>query len=696
MASVLATAAFVACSDENTGWGGDKKPVIEDMGYLNIADGGLSVIFEQELGSAEVDPENNSETRTDATGGETNENTENNENSTTQPDDDIRVGEFWIEVLTEDGEPVTVDGTETGTPIKFQYKDWLADDKSGVPGYVAEPTDDNAANYNEYVAGMKGIKLPAGTYVIRARSTEGELSPLSFQAEYEGYSNPFQVKRGVEISGEDAITVECTLAYVRVSVQFDEILASLVDPDETEVIVTLGEGDDAISHTYEGPTRVLKAGSNPPEYEYGKYTYNEDEDKDANDLTKTSYFIYMLPQQGVANPLNLYLTTIYSGSRIDEQLLPVVDNAKAGEYRKITIKLQHGADGQVYFVVEVKKLVYNQPVTVAVNNYLIKDSEGNGGFLTEGGIPDIMFQSQYDIGSMVSIEDDMFDANKKFRGPLMTLKTDEPIEALYVTATATNKTIKKRFEALGLIVDDTATAAEPAEGTTSPKPAIAGVNIMLDVATAEGSAGLSQSVKEGLDALGMPNGKETFKNLATTGVSFSMAGLMELIHHGNNGDPYNGTYSFIFTPVVNGKTVTPISVTVFLDAITIDWPGKDMEKEHKVTSGMQVKVNIFAKYSIKELNVTIKGALSAEELVAVGLSDKFDLAALDAGSKMGAALKDLGFPIGNEVKGKTNLVFDITEFMPMLSVFPGHTQFGIEVVDTEGNELYREIKLIIE
>lgn len=689
MASVLATAAFVACSDENTGWGSDKKPVIEDMGYLNIADGGLSVIFEQELGSADIDPEKNSETRTDAangdTSGESNDNTENNENTTTQPDDDIRIGEFWIEVLTEDGEPVTVDGTETGTPIKFQYKDWLAEDKSNVPGYVVETTDDKAANYNEYVAGMKGIKLPAGTYVIRARSTEDELAPLSFQAEYEGYSNPFTVKRGTEISGENAVMVECTLAYVKVSVQFDEILASLIDPAETRVKVELGEDDEAISHTFVAPTRDGEG-----------YTYNEGEQKDDNDLTKTSYYIYMLPQQGVANPLNLYLTTIYSGSEINNQLLPVFDNVKAGEYRKITIKLEHGDEGQVYFVVEVKKLVYNQPVTVAVNNYLVKDSEGNGGFLTEGGIPDIMFQSKYKIGSMLSIEDDMFDANKKFLGPLMTLQTQEPIEALYVTATATNSTIKNRFKALGLIVEDTATAAEPAEGTPSPKPAIAGVNIMLDVATAEGSAGLSQSVKEGLDALGMPNGKEAFKNLATTGVSFSMAGLMELIHHGNNGEPYNGTYSFTFTPVVNGKTVTPISVTVFLDAITIDWPGKDMEKEHKVISGMQVKVNIFAKYSIKQLNVTIKGALGKDDLEAVGLSDKFDLAALNAGSEMGAALKNLGFPVGSDVKGKTNLVFDITEFMPMLSVFPGHTQFGIEVVDTEDNKLYREIKLILE
>ena len=686
MASVLATTAFVACSDENTGWGSDKKPVIEDMGYLNIADGGLSVIFEQELGSADIDPEKNSGTRTDATngetGGETVEDTENNENTgtTTQPES-VDCEDFWIEVLTEDGEPVTVDGTETGTPIKFQYKDWLAEDKSGVPGYVAEPTDKTAANYNEYVAGMKGIKLPAGTYVIRARSTEGELAPLSYKAEYEGYSNPFTVKRGAEISGENAVTVECTLAYVKVSVQFDEILASLIDPAETEVKVALGADDEAISHTFVAPTRDGE-----------RYTYNES-DKDDNDLTKTSYFIYMLPQQGVANPLNLYLTTIYSGSEINDQLLPVVDNVKAGEYRKITIKLEHGDEGQVYFVVEVKKLVYNQPVTVAVNNYLIKDSEGNGGILTEGSIPDIMFQSKYKIGSMLSIEDDMFDTNKKFKGPLMTLQTQEPIEALYVTATATNGTIKNRFKALGLIVEDTATAAE---GATPAKPAIAGVNIMLDVATAEGSAGLSQSVKEGLDALGMPNGKEAFKNLATKGVSFSMAGLMELIHHGNSGEPYNGTYTFTFTPVVNGKTVTPISVTVFLDAITIDWPGRDMEKEHKVTAGMQVKVNIFAKYSIKQLNVTIKGALGADQLNEVGLSDKFDLAALDSSSTMGAALKNLGFPVGSEVKGKTELVFDITEFMPMLAVFPGHTQFGIEVVDTENNKLYREIKLILE
>ena len=56
---------FVACSDENTGWGEQQRPVIEEVGYLNIADNGLSVIYEHELGSSEIDPDQQSKTRVD-------------------------------------------------------------------------------------------------------------------------------------------------------------------------------------------------------------------------------------------------------------------------------------------------------------------------------------------------------------------------------------------------------------------------------------------------------------------------------------------------------------------------------------------------------------------------------------------------------------------------------------------------------
>lgn len=674
---------FVACSDENTGWGEQQRPVIEEVGYLNIADNGLSVIYEHELGSSEIDPDQQSKTRVD-------ESQDGNSGSSTTEEDPC--ANYWIEVLKKDADgnmhPVTVDGTANGTPIKFKYSDWLNRDKTSndpkVPGYVVEPED------TEYVGGMSGIKLPVGNYILRACSVEDELQPVSFNPQYEGFREFVVTKPKVvndKVEAKTIVDVVCKLAYVKVTVQFDEILASLIDADKTSVRVELGDMDNAIEHTYVSPTRNGI-----------KYTYNED-NKDDDDLTKTSYAVYMLPSSENGDPLNLYLTTIYSGSEINDQQLPAVTtNAKKGEYRKVTIKLEHGADGQIYFTVEVKSLVYNQPVTVSVNNYLVK-LDGSNGTLAESGIPEIMFEStKYKLAKVIFINDEMFDENGKFKGPLMTLKSKDPIDALYLTATSTNNKIKEVFDELGMTApvnteDTPSTAAEgdDSSGTTSSKPAIPGVNLMLDVATAE-KPGLTPEIAEKLTELGIANGSEVFENLSGSGVPFSMAGFIELIK--SNQKNYGGTYSFTFTPVVGGKTITPMTVTIAYTSIVIDWPTKDMDKEYD-SDGLKVNIYVTAINGIKALEVSIKGTLAnTNDLVSMGIPLEFDL--VNPGDKLATTLEGLGFPVGADVENKTEISFDITGFMEMLESFKGSSQFGLKVVDKNNEELYREIKILVD
>ena len=100
-----------------------------------------------------------------------------------------------------------------------------------------------------------------------------------------------------------------------------------------------------------------------------------------------------------------------------------------------------------------------------------------------------------------------------------------------------------------------------------------------------------------------------------------------------------------------------------------------------ITEDLQAKVDISAVYGIKNLFVEIKSEqLTKEMLQDVGLDSEFDLA--NPGT-MADALTELGFPVGDAVVDKTQLEFDITEFMPLLALFPGQHSFVLTVIDNE-------------
>lgn len=71
----------------------------------------------------------------------------------------------------------------------------------------------------------------------------------------------------------------------------------------------------------------------------------------------------------------------------------------------------------------------------------------------------------------------------------------------------------------------------------------------------------------------------------------------------------------------------------------------------------------------------------------LGLS--FDLA--EPGDKE-EDLDGLGFPTGEKVIGEKEIDFNITDFVPILSAFPGNHNFGLTIVDAEGGEISMTLK----
>lgn len=85
--------------------------------------------------------------------------------------------------------------------------------------------------------------------------------------------------------------------------------------------------------------------------------------------------------------------------------------------------------------------------------------------------------------------------------------------------------------------------------------------------------------------------------------------------------------------------------------------------------------------------------LTPEVLEGVGLAKKFDLA---NPGELSEGLEGLGFPIGDAVLGKTTIDFNITEFVPLLNIYPGKSDFIITVTDSKGATSTLTLKFVSE
>lgn len=106
-----------------------------------------------------------------------------------------------------------------------------------------------------------------------------------------------------------------------------------------------------------------------------------------------------------------------------------------------------------------------------------------------------------------------------------------------------------------------------------------------------------------------------------------------------------------------------------------------------------VVVNIAAANGIANLKVTIDSDVLDESALAdVHLKKNFDLAYPE---ELTEALTGLGFPVGADVIGKTDLVFSITQFTGLLTMLNSGTHnFIITVVDSKNNTTTETLTLI--
>lgn len=150
-----------------------------------------------------------------------------------------------------------------------------------------------------------------------------------------------------------------------------------------------------------------------------------------------------------------------------------------------------------------------------------------------------------------------------------------------------------------------------------------------------------------------------------------------------------------------GEPTEPEEPTDPEAAITFE--GLPAEYTNPAQSATPVVVTIKATNSIENLYVTIssdnQGFMST--LTGFGLGQKFDIANPgELEPVLTGSLEDqTGIGLlkpGQSVKGETQFVFDVTEFMELLPLYgASNNVFSIEVVDTKGNNKGGDLKIII-
>lgn len=135
-------------------------------------------------------------------------------------------------------------------------------------------------------------------------------------------------------------------------------------------------------------------------------------------------------------------------------------------------------------------------------------------------------------------------------------------------------------------------------------------------------------------------------------------------------------------PTFDAPSVT--SATIDLNAVNV------------VTASSIVDVDVLAPGKIAKFNVKISmsdGNGGVLDLSSVGLANEFDLCNPGAYKD---GLVGLGLPVNEQVKGKTEMKFDISGFMGLLVIYSGDHVFNLEVVDELGQSTSATLKLKVD
>lgn len=369
--------------------------------------------------------------------------------------------------------------------------------------------------------------------------------------------------------------------------------------------------------------------------------------------TRAAYFKSL----DIENTLVFNFDGVFAGTDIPAQFSKQITGVKAGQWRKISVVINYADKGTLLFQVTVdNNIIQDNSFVVDGTDNLLEE------LLEDPNAPTLAWPG-HDMSKPFTLTDAMFDDNGNCIEPFVfDLASPNGIESLRVNIASTSSQFMASMAAIQL-----------------PE------TFDLCALDASSPAGII------LKGFGYPVGGELKGQQAK---SFNIAGQIKALYE------FDGTHTFSFDMTDAKGVSTAAALTLVVDKSAgqegpaIVWRGYDIDKQYEVQKDMVIDIDVTATAGIKSFWVTIDSEELKDLLPVINMPEKFDIC--DIPADLAAILHDeFGFPINEQVKNQTAVMFSITKFVEILLEIPGEHNFVLDVTDNNNVLTHKTVKLIV-
>ena len=369
--------------------------------------------------------------------------------------------------------------------------------------------------------------------------------------------------------------------------------------------------------------------------------------------TRAAYFKSL----DIENTLDFNFDDVFADTDIPAQFSKQITGVKAGQWRKISVVINYADKGTLLFQVTVdNNIIQDNSFVVDGTDNLLEE------LLEDPNAPALAWPG-HDMSKPFTLTDAIFDDNGNCIEPFVfDLASPNGIESLRVNIGSTSSRFMASMAAIQL-----------------PE------TFDLCALDASSPAGII------LKGFGYPVGGELKGQQAK---SFNIAGQIKALYE------FDGTHTFSFdmTDAKGVSTAAALTLVVGKSAgqegPAIVWRGYDIDKQYEVQKDMIIDIDVTATAGIKSFWVTIDSEELKDLLPVINMPEKFDIC--DIPADLAAILHDeFGFPINEQVKNQTAVMFSITKFVEILLEIPGEHNFVLDVTDNNNVLTHKTVKLIV-
>ena len=369
--------------------------------------------------------------------------------------------------------------------------------------------------------------------------------------------------------------------------------------------------------------------------------------------TRAAYFKSL----DIENTLDFNFDGVFADTDIPAQFSKQITGVKAGQWRKISVVINYADKGTLLFQVTVdNNIIQDNSFVVDGTDNLLEE------LLEDPNAPALAWPG-HDMSKPFTLTDAMFDDNGNCIEPFVfDLASPNGIESLRVNIGSTSSRFMASMAAIQL-----------------PE------TFDLCALDASSPAGII------LKGFGYPVGGELKGQQAK---SFNIAGQIKALYE------FDGTHTFSFDMTDAKGVSTAAALTLVVDKSAgqegpaIVWRGYDIDQQYEVQKDMVIDIDVTATAGIKSFWVTIDSEALKDLLPVINMPEKFDIC--DIPADLAAILHDeFGFPINEQVKNQTAVMFSITKFVEILLDIPGEHNFVLDVTDNNNVLTHKTVKLIV-